>query len=583
MGKRNLIRNLLVIGLLAGIYALVQLLAAKRVLLPYDLQILGLICVNIMLAVSLNLINGFTGQFSIGHAGFFGIGAYASAYLTVVHGTPFLIALLIGAGFAALVGVLIGLPTLRLQGDYLAIATLGFGEIIRVVILNIPSIGGARGFSGISRMTTFGHTYLFMILTVVIIKNFISSYHGRACIAVREDELASEALGINTTFYKVSAFTIGAFFAGLAGGLFSHFMGYINPATNQIGFLKSIDILIMVVLGGLGSITGSVGAAIFLTLIPELLRGLAEYRMVVYPIILILVMLFRPSGLLGDKELSWEAIANLYYKVTRKKPEQDANTSATDCLLQINKLSVSFGGLRAISNVDMSVSEGELVGLIGPNGAGKTTLFNALTGLCRPTSGEIIFFGQNLTKKPAHYICHEGITRTFQNIRLFKSLTALENLRIAYHQNMHYSFSSGILQTIRAKRQEEEAAEHAYAMLEIVGLTPYAHERAVNLSYGNQRKLEIARALVTKPKLLLLDEPAAGMNPAETQELLNLIRSLRSDFGLTIILIEHDMNLVMNLCERIFVLDYGVLIAQGSVEEVRSNEQVIQAYLGADA
>lgn len=251
-------------------------------------------------------------------------------------------------------------------------------------------------------------------------------------------------------------------------------------------------------------------------------------------------------------------------------------------LLQVSKLSVSFGGLKAISNVDLSIYEGELVGLIGPNGAGKTTLFNALTGLCRPSSGDIIFCGQNLIKKSAHYICRHGITRTFQNIRLFKTLTVLDNLRIAYHQNMRYSFISGILQTRNARRQEQEALIEAYAMLEIVGLTQHADERAVNLSYGNQRKLEIARALVTQPKLLLLDEPAAGMNPAETQELLHLIRFLRSEFGITIILIEHDMNLVMNLCERIFVLDYGVLIAQGSVEEVRSNEQVIQAYLGAD-
>jgi branched-chain amino acid transport system permease protein len=315
-------RNIVVTALLAGFYLLVQLLAAKRVLLPYDLQILGLICINIMLAVSLNLINGFTGQFSIGHAGFFGIGAYASAYLTVVHDVPFLIALCAGAVFAAVIGIVIGLPALRLQGDYLAIATLGFGEIIRVVILNIPQVGGARGFSGISRATSFGHTYLFMILTVLIIKNFISSYHGRACIAVREDELASETLGINTTFYKVSAFTLGAFFAGLAGGLFSHYMGYINPAANQIGFLKSIDILIMVVLGGLGSITGSIGAAIFLTLIPELLRGLAEYRMIVYPIILILIMLFRPAGLLGGKELSWDALSRFYQRFAGKRQKQ---------------------------------------------------------------------------------------------------------------------------------------------------------------------------------------------------------------------------------------------------------------------
>lgn len=324
LGKRNVIT----ISLLAGLYLIIQLLVSRGVLLPYDLQILGLVCVNIMLAVSLNLINGFTGQFSIGHAGFFGIGAYASAYLTVIHDIPFLLALVLGALFSALIGICIGLPTLRLKGDYLAIATLGFGEIIRVVILNIPAVGGARGFSGISRETTFGTAYLFMIVTVVIIKNFIRSKHGRACIAIREDELASEALGINTTLYKVAAFTIGALFAGLAGGLYSHFMGYINPAANQIGFIKSIDILIMVVLGGLGSITGSVGAAILLTLIPEFLRGLAEYRMIVYPIILILIMLFRPTGILGGKELSWDALVSFYQRITGKKQCQGVSTDA---------------------------------------------------------------------------------------------------------------------------------------------------------------------------------------------------------------------------------------------------------------
>ncbi len=304
MGKRNL----LTIALLVGFYLIIQLLIANEVLLAYDLQILGLVCINIILAVSLNLINGFTGQFSIGHAGFFGIGAYMSAYLTVVHHYPFIIALILGGLFSAFIGLCIGLPTLRLRGDYLAIATLGFGEIIRVVILNIPAVGGARGFSGIGRHTSFGLTYLIMILTVVIIKNFISSRHGRACVSIREDEIASETLGINTTYYKVAAFTIGAFFAGVAGSLYVHYMQYINPASNQIGFMKSIDILIMVVLGGLGSITGSIAAAIFLTLIPEFLRSLAEYRMVVYPIILILVMIFRPSGLLGGKEFSWDWI-----------------------------------------------------------------------------------------------------------------------------------------------------------------------------------------------------------------------------------------------------------------------------------
>lgn len=256
---------------------------------------------------------------------------------------------------------------------------------------------------------------------------------------------------------------------------------------------------------------------------------------------------------------------------------------AHSAILEINDLSVHFGGLKAISNVSMTINQGELLGLIGPNGAGKTTIFNTLTGLCRPTEGNIMFQNHNLVNKKAHYISRLGLARTFQNIRLFKSLSSLDNLRIAYHQNIRYSMLSGIFKTKAFHEQEQEAITKAQEILYSVGLAAYIDDTASSLSYGNQRKLEIARALITKPKLLLLDEPAAGMNPFETKELVNLIRKLQTQYNITVFLIEHDMNLVMNLCERILVLDYGILIAEGSVDEVRSNEQVIKAYLGDDA
>ncbi len=251
-------------------------------------------------------------------------------------------------------------------------------------------------------------------------------------------------------------------------------------------------------------------------------------------------------------------------------------------LLLVKDLAVNFGGLKAIANVSFTINTGELMGLIGPNGAGKTTLFNAFTGLAQPAGGQIIFKGQDLINKKSHYISRQGIARTFQNIRLFKSLTTLENLRTAYHQNMQYSMLSGVLKGKSYQQQEKEALEQAKFMLETVGLSDHAQELSVNLSYGDQRKLEIARALVTKPDLLLLDEPAAGMNPAETQDLLTLIAQIRNELQVTIMLIEHDMNLVMKLCERVLVLDYGILIAEGTTEEIKSNERVIQAYLGAD-
>ncbi|WP_461370696.1 branched-chain amino acid ABC transporter permease [Candidatus Darwinibacter acetoxidans] len=291
------------------VYLVVKLLESRGILLPYHVQILSLCCINIILVVSLNLINGFTGQFSIGHAGFFAIGAYASAYLTVHLQLPFVLAIICGGILAGLAGLAVGLPALRLRGDYLAIATLGFGEIIRVIILNTDAVGGARGFSGIPKYTTFGLAYLTAIITVVVIRNFVTSDFGRACLAVREDEIAAESLGVNSTYFKVLAFAIGAFFAGAAGALFSHYLQYMAPTPSQIGFVKSIDILIMVVLGGLGSITGSIFAAVFLTIIPELLRGFAEYRMILYPILLIVVMIYRPAGLLSGQEFSLSNLA----------------------------------------------------------------------------------------------------------------------------------------------------------------------------------------------------------------------------------------------------------------------------------
>lgn len=315
--REKTIWNLVIMCFLIVVYLVIEYLAKQRVLLPYHLQILSLVNINIILVVSLNLINGFTGQFSIGHAAFLAIGAYLSAALTMFYSVPFFVAIILSGIAAAIVGVVIALPALRLKGDYLAIATLGFGEIVRVIILNISSVGGPRGFSGIPRYTTFGMTYLLAIASILIIKNFIDSSHGRACVSIREDEIASESLGINSTFYKVTAFAIGAFFAGIAGSMFSHYMAYISPSPSQIGFLKSIDILIMLVLGGLGSLTGSVISAGFLTFLPEMLRDFAEYRMVIYPVLLLLIMLFRPKGLMAGHELSYQFLNKVVRRVRR--------------------------------------------------------------------------------------------------------------------------------------------------------------------------------------------------------------------------------------------------------------------------
>ena len=303
-------KDLKVLGLCMALFAVVQVLINVDFIGPFWELNLILIGINIILASSLNLINGFTGQFSIGHAGFMAVGAYASAVLSVKFELPFLLAILGGAAGAGLLGFLIGLPTLRLKGDYLAIATLGLGEIIRICILNIQYVGGASGFMGIPRYTNFAWVFALTVVTLFVIKNLINSTHGRACIAIRENEIAAESMGVDTTRYKVMAFTIGAFFAGVAGALFSHYFYIAHPAS--FTFMKSFDILTIVVLGGLGSLTGSVTAAVLLTFVSAALAGYPEWRMVIYSLMLIILMIYRPQGLFGNKELSLAMFGRLF-------------------------------------------------------------------------------------------------------------------------------------------------------------------------------------------------------------------------------------------------------------------------------
>jgi branched-chain amino acid transport system permease protein len=280
----------------------------------YNYQIVILVGINIILAVSLNLINGFTGQFSIGHAGFYAVGAYTSAFV-VFYGAPAIRAavsflptiaqnaillitgLLAAAVVAGIAGFGVGIPSLRLRGDYLAIVTLGFGEIIRVLILNMDVIGGARGFSGIPQLSNFFWVYLVVILTIVVVHNLVNSSYGRAFISIRDDEIAAEAMGVDTTRFKVLSFVISSMFAGVAGGLFGHFTMYLHP--NSFLFTTSFYLIIMIVVGGLGSIEGAVVGAVLVTVSLEMFRGFGAFRLVNFAVLLILIMIYRPQGLLG--------------------------------------------------------------------------------------------------------------------------------------------------------------------------------------------------------------------------------------------------------------------------------------------
>lgn len=301
MGKRINSQSVLTLLGVLLLYAIVQMSILMDVLPPFVALTLVQVCIFIILSSSLNLINGVTGQFSIGHAGFMAIGAYIAAIVVVKFHGPLIAALLAGAVVSALAGFLIGLPTLRLKGDYLAIATLGFGEIVRIIFLNTQYVGGASGFS-VPKTITWTWAFWLMVISVILIRNFTSSTHGRACISIRENEIAADVMGINTTKYKIMAFTIGAFFAGLAGGIYANYLYIIQPQT--FSFLKSFDILVMVVLGGLGSLTGSIVGAVVMTVSSAALSGWPEWRLVITAVLLIVMMIFRPKGLFGTKEFS---------------------------------------------------------------------------------------------------------------------------------------------------------------------------------------------------------------------------------------------------------------------------------------
>jgi branched-chain amino acid transport system permease protein len=530
----------------------------------------------------LSVVLGLCGQINLSQAAFFGFGAYVVGLGTTDWHMSYWLCLLLGCGVALVAGAFLGMSTLRLGGHYLAMVTISFQQIVTLVMINAVWLShGPDGVSNIGRPDLFrtGQSYLAFCVAMLAIVGYLvwhlpDTKLGRAMRAVRDNELAAGVNGIDVFRTKIYAFAICAVLGGLAGGLFAGGFAYVSP--DQFSFAESIQFLTMSLLGGVASPIGSAIGTGLLILIPEWLRFLKTVPglyLAIYGLFVILIIRFMPDGIWGFVSAAFERWrAQIKAPPAVKALQLKPATVGGDIVLEVTGLSKYFGGLKAVDGVDIAVKRGGVHALIGPNGSGKTTTLNVLSGLYKATSGKIVLDGTDITNMPPHLRTAAGLGRTFQNIRLFRSMTALENVEIGAERPGNTMIGQG---------GDAALTERAMEALTFVGLGSRANELISSFSYGHQRLIEIARALASNPTLLLLDEPAAGLNSTEKLELHELLKRIATQ-GLTILIIDHDMTLVSEAAQHITVLNFGRRIADGESMAVLRHPDVVSAYLGSE-
>ena len=549
-----------------------------------------------LVVFGLVLLTGVAGLTSFGQAAFVGLGAYAAAYLTLTYGVSPWLTVWIGLAFTAVAALVLAWVTLRMSGHYLPLATIAWGLSLFYLLGNLDFLGKYDGLLGIPALNFFGKTlntgrsFFYLLWTIVVLAavgmtHLLDSRAGRAMRAVKGGSTMAEAMGIDTFRVKVTAFVLAALLASVSGWLFAHFQRTVNPS--PFGLNMGIEYLFMAVLGGIGHVWGAlVGAGVvqvlkdqLQVLLPKLMGTSGNYEIIVFGVLLVLMLQYARDGL-------WSFVDSLLPRQRRKVDWADVPSLPTrlrpahgEVVLDVRDARKEFGGLVAVNDVSFQVKAGEILGLIGPNGAGKSTTFNLVTGVLPATRGQVTLLGKRIDSLASRKIARLGVARTFQHVKMIPGMTVLENVALGAHLRGRHGVPAAMLRTDRA--EERRLMREAERQLQRIGMGELMHEQAGNLALGQQRLMEIARALAADPILLLLDEPAAGLRLKEKEGLADVMRQLRSE-GLSILLVEHDMDLVMGLVDRVVVMEFGTKLIEGTPEVVQASPAVRAAYLGTE-